>query len=40
MKKKIKVKDITTYIEEIAPLDYAEGFDNVGLLIFMQHIQV
>jgi len=33
MKKKIKVKDITTYIEEIAPLDYAEGFDNVGLLI-------
>ena len=27
------VKDITNYIEEIAPLNYAEDFDNVGLLI-------
>tara|TARA_R110001583_G_scaffold188836_1_gene351268 strand:+ start:336 stop:1430 length:1095 start_codon:yes stop_codon:yes gene_type:complete len=27
------IKDITTCIEEIAPLNYAEGFDNVGLLI-------
>jgi dinuclear metal center YbgI/SA1388 family protein len=26
------VKDITDLIEEIAPLPYAEGFDNVGLL--------
>ncbi len=27
------VKDITTIIDEIAPLSYAEDFDNVGLLI-------
>jgi len=27
------IKDITNYIEEIAPLNYAEDFDNVGLLI-------
>ncbi|WP_111709475.1 Nif3-like dinuclear metal center hexameric protein [Lutibacter citreus] len=27
------IKDITNCIEEIAPLNYAEGFDNVGLLI-------
>ena len=27
------VKDITNHIEQIAPLTYAEGFDNVGLLI-------
>ena len=27
------VKDITNYIEELAPLHYAEGFDNVGLLV-------
>ncbi|PCI07367.1 MAG: Nif3-like dinuclear metal center hexameric protein [Flavobacteriaceae bacterium] len=27
------IKDITNYIEEIAPLSYAEDFDNVGLLI-------
>lgn len=29
----MKIKDITNCIEEIAPLNYAEGFDNVGLLI-------
>ena len=29
----MKIKDITTCIEEIAPLNYAEDFDNVGLLI-------
>ncbi|PHR69016.1 MAG: Nif3-like dinuclear metal center hexameric protein [Lutibacter sp.] len=29
----MKIKDITNYIEEIAPLKYAEDFDNVGLLI-------
>ena len=29
----MKIKDITTCIEEVAPLNYAEGFDNVGLLI-------
>jgi len=27
------VKDITNYIEELAPLKYAEDFDNVGLLV-------
>ena len=27
------VKDITNYLEEIAPLKYAENFDNVGLLV-------
>ena len=27
------IRDITACIEEIAPLNYAEGFDNVGLLI-------
>ena len=27
------VKNITDYIEKIAPLDYAEDFDNVGLLV-------
>jgi len=29
----MKIKDITTCIEEIAPLSYAESFDNVGLLV-------
>ncbi|MFK5958736.1 MAG: Nif3-like dinuclear metal center hexameric protein [Lutibacter sp.] len=29
----MKIKDFTTCIEEIAPLNYAESFDNVGLLI-------
>ncbi len=29
----MKIKDITNYIEEIAPLKYAEDFDNVGLLV-------
>ncbi|MDP6922475.1 MAG: Nif3-like dinuclear metal center hexameric protein, partial [Lutibacter sp.] len=29
----MKIKDITDCIEEIAPLAYAEGFDNVGLLV-------
>ena len=29
----MNIKDITNCIEEIAPLNYAEGFDNVGLLI-------
>jgi dinuclear metal center YbgI/SA1388 family protein len=27
------IKDITTHIEKLAPLEYAESFDNVGLLI-------
>lgn len=28
-----KIKDILTEIERLAPLDYAEDFDNVGLLV-------
>lgn len=28
-----KIKDITNCIEAVAPLSYAEGFDNVGLLV-------
>jgi len=27
------IKDVTNYLEEIAPLQHAEDFDNVGLLI-------
>ena len=27
------IRDITNYIEELAPLTYAEDFDNVGLLV-------
>ncbi|MCG8182554.1 Nif3-like dinuclear metal center hexameric protein [Tenacibaculum piscium] len=29
----MKIKDVTNYIEELAPLSYAENFDNVGLLL-------
>ena len=29
----MQIKDVTNYIEELAPLAYAEDFDNVGLLI-------
>ncbi|MDO6600908.1 Nif3-like dinuclear metal center hexameric protein [Tenacibaculum sp. 1_MG-2023] len=29
----MKIKDITNYLEELAPLSYAEDFDNVGLLV-------
>jgi len=29
----MKIKDITNYIEQLAPLSYAENFDNVGLLV-------
>ncbi|NCT10016.1 MAG: Nif3-like dinuclear metal center hexameric protein [Flavobacteriia bacterium] len=29
----MKVKEVTSILEEIAPLNYAEDFDNVGLLI-------
>ena len=29
----MKVKDFTSELEKIAPLQYAEGFDNVGLLV-------
>lgn len=30
---KMIIKDITNYLEELAPLNYAEDFDNVGLLV-------
>lgn len=29
----MKINEITNYIEELAPLHYAEDFDNVGLLV-------
>ncbi|CAM1335100.1 Nif3-like dinuclear metal center hexameric protein [Tenacibaculum aestuariivivum] len=29
----MQIKDVTNYIEKLAPLSYAENFDNVGLLI-------
>ena len=34
------IKDITEHIETIAPLKYAEDFDNVGLLIGDYHTEV
>src|SRR5690606_31141287 len=30
---KMKIKDITTYLEEIAPLSYQESYDNAGLIV-------
>ena len=27
------IRDVANYLEEIAPLNYAEDFDNVGLLV-------
>ena len=29
----MKIKDITDHIEQLAPLHYAQDFDNVGLLV-------
>lgn len=29
----MQIKEITNYLEDIAPLQYAESFDNVGLLV-------
>ncbi|MFN0730216.1 Nif3-like dinuclear metal center hexameric protein [Polaribacter gochangensis] len=29
----MKIQNITNYLEELAPLSYAESFDNVGLLV-------
>ena len=34
------IKHITNYIEKIAPLKYAESFDNVGLLVGNYHTKV
>ncbi|WP_417361878.1 Nif3-like dinuclear metal center hexameric protein [Galbibacter sp.] len=36
----MRIKDVISAIEKIAPLDYAEDFDNVGLLIGDQSTQV
>ncbi len=36
----MKIRDITTCIEKIAPLNYAEDFDNVGLLVGDYNTQV
>jgi len=30
---KMTIKNVTDYIEKLAPLNYAESFDNVGLLV-------
>ena len=29
----MNIKEVTNYLEELAPLNYAEDFDNVGLLV-------
>ena len=34
------VKEITTILEDLAPLNYAEDFDNVGLLVGDYHAEV
>ncbi len=36
----MKIRDITTCIEQIAPLIYAEDFDNVGLLVGDYNTQI
>ena len=36
----MKVKDVADILEELAPLEYAEDFDNVGLLIGDQDMNV
>lgn len=36
----MQIKDITNYIEQLAPLSYAEDFDNVGLLVGSYKTQV
>ena len=32
------IKDVTNFLEEIAPLNQAEDFDNVGLLLGKTHV--
>ncbi len=34
------IKEVTDILEELAPLDYAEDFDNVGLLVGDPHTEV
>ncbi len=36
----MQIKDVTNYIEQLAPLSYAEDFDNVGLLIGKYNTEV
>ena len=36
----MKVKEVTDILEQLAPLSYAEDFDNVGLLIGTAHADV
>lgn len=36
----MKIKEVTSLIEEIAPLHYAEDFDNVGLLVGTYNTEV
>ncbi len=36
----MKIKDVTVCIEKISPLNYAESFDNVGLLVGDYNMQV
>lgn len=36
----MKVKDITNYLEEIAPLAYQESYDNSGLIVGDNHMEV
>jgi len=36
----MKVKDVAEILEELAPLEYAEDFDNVGLLVGDQEMDV
>ena len=33
LKRKMQLSEITKHLEELAPLAYAEDFDNVGLLV-------
>lgn len=36
----MKIKDIISYLEELAPLAYSEGFDNTGLLVGDKNAEV
>tara|TARA_B100000902_G_scaffold71178_1_gene76723 strand:+ start:693 stop:1787 length:1095 start_codon:yes stop_codon:yes gene_type:complete len=36
----MKVKDVASYLEELAPLEYQESYDNSGLLIGQENMKV
>jgi dinuclear metal center YbgI/SA1388 family protein len=36
----MNIREVTNYLEELAPLSYAEDFDNVGLLVGNYHTEV